>query len=280
MHLIWENLLPNLMHAWTNADNASEGYHIRPKVWQAIWQASKDSHSSVPSTYGPCMPNSLPNAIPWTADLRSFWTMFLGPVLLRRRFQQPRFYTHFIELVKLLSLCLQFDILREEISTLRTGFAKSVEDYERCVFIFARNTNVLTPRSMYYKRDPARLAMCPVTIHALLHIADNIEATGPVWCTWAFPMERFCGRVQTCIKSRCFPYSNIDSWLVDSTHLLMIKLQYNIFDELLLSSPPLEHGICLTYYSIARYILCSVSGIHNVHTDTDRLHQACPAPPR
>jgi hypothetical protein len=98
---------------------------------------------------------------------------------------------------------------------------------------------------MYYKHDPARLAMCPVTIHGLLHIADNIEATGPVWCTWAFPMERFCGLVQSCIKSRRFPYSNIDTWLVNSTHLLMIKLKYNIFDELLLHSTLLERSVCI-----------------------------------
>jgi hypothetical protein len=83
MHLVWENLLPNLMRAWTNDDDASEGFHIRPKVWQAIWQASKDSRSSVPAAYGPSMPNSSADAIPWTADLCSFWTMFLGPVLLR-----------------------------------------------------------------------------------------------------------------------------------------------------------------------------------------------------
>jgi hypothetical protein len=98
---------------------------------------------------------------------------------------------------------------------------------------------------LYYRYDPARLAMCTSTIHALLHIADYIEAAGPVWCTWAFPMERFCGSLQPAIKSRRFPYASIDNYLVDSAHLMIIKLQYDLADELSLRSNPVDKGVCI-----------------------------------
>jgi hypothetical protein len=52
-------------------------------------------------------------------------------VLLRRRFRQQRYYTHFIELVKLLQMCLQFEIFTEEIKIIRGGFIKWVKDYEK-----------------------------------------------------------------------------------------------------------------------------------------------------
>jgi hypothetical protein len=87
--------------------------------------------------------------------------------------------------------------------------------------------------------------MCPSTIHSLLHIADYIEMAGPVWCTWAFPMERFCGSLQLAIKSRRFPYASMDNYLVDSAHLMIIKLRYNLGRELSLRSDPVERGICI-----------------------------------
>ena len=40
----------------------------------------------------------------------------------------------------------------------------------------------------YYQMNPERLGTCPLTIHALLHIADSILETGPVWTAWAFPI--------------------------------------------------------------------------------------------
>ncbi|KAL1684480.1 hypothetical protein GGG16DRAFT_68216, partial [Schizophyllum commune] len=54
---------------------------------------------------------------------------------------------------------------------------------------------------LYYQHDSSRVSVCTLNIHALLHIADSIEAMGPVWTYWAFPMERFCGRMQRAVRS-------------------------------------------------------------------------------
>jgi hypothetical protein len=88
---------------------------------------------------------------------------------------------------------------------------------------------------MYYQHSPERLSTCPVTIHALLHIADYIKAVGPVWVSWAFPMERFCGLLQPSIKSRRFPYSSIDKYVVNAARLSQCKIIYSVVDELSLT---------------------------------------------
>ena len=85
---------------------------------------------------------------------------------------------------------------------------------------------------MYYQYSPSRLSTCPLTIHALLHVVDGMEAAGPVWTYWAFPTERFCGRLLPQIRSRRHPFSNIDNFVVASAKLSQIKIVYNLDEEL------------------------------------------------
>lgn len=90
---------------------------------------------------------------------------------------------------------------------------------------------------IYYQHRPERLSACPVTIHALLHIADSIEAMGPVWCYWAFPMERYCGKLQPAFRSRRFPYAALDRFVVEDAQLTQIKAIYDAAGELALQVP-------------------------------------------
>jgi hypothetical protein len=94
-----------------------------------------------------------------------------------------------------------------------------------------KKTNYLKQR-LYYQLSPQRLSTCPVTVHALLHIADGIEACGPVWAYWAFPMERFCGVLQPWIKSRRFPFANLDNHVVAMAQISHIKIRYNLYEKL------------------------------------------------
>ena len=91
--------------------------------------------------------------------------------------------------------------------------------------------------SLYYQHKPERLPACPLTIHALLHIPDQIKWMGPCWTTWAFPIERQCGYFQHSIQSRRNPYMSMDRHLIDLSQLRQIKLLYNLTDEQL-GKPP------------------------------------------
>jgi len=55
---------------------------------------------------------------------------------------------------------------------------------------------------------------------------------GPVWCYWAFPMERHCGHLKPAIRSRRFPYASLDRYVLEDAQLTHIKVFYNLTVEL------------------------------------------------
>ena len=144
MHLIWENLIPNCILLWTGKfkglDEGRESYELGPGVWEAIGAATKASGSTIPAAYATARPqNVAEDAYACTADSWSFWALYLGPILLKGRFRKEIYYKHFIELIKLLRLCLQFEITKEECWEIRNGFQKWVLTYERYGIIFFPN---------------------------------------------------------------------------------------------------------------------------------------------
>ncbi|KAF5319954.1 hypothetical protein D9611_011078 [Ephemerocybe angulata] len=144
----------------------------------------------------------------------SFWAVHLGPIYLETAFPNDEFYDHFVALVKLINICLQFEITRDEVDEIRNGFTSWVTEYER----------------LYYQYEEDRLAACPLTIHSLLHVADGIEDMGPVWTNWAFPTERFCGKLGRTIKSRRFPFANLDNQVLVRAQLQAISNMYGLQD--------------------------------------------------
>ena len=135
MHLIFENVMKNLILLWTGEfKGLSEGtgqYHLMPKVWEAVGTATAASGSTIPSAFTARPPNVCVDKMACTADTWSFWMLYLGPVLLSKRFQRRVYFDHFIELVKLIRICMQFKISTTEISTLREGFQNWVLKYEQ-----------------------------------------------------------------------------------------------------------------------------------------------------
>ncbi|KAF8152496.1 hypothetical protein B0H34DRAFT_784591 [Crassisporium funariophilum] len=225
MHLIYKNLVKNLVLLWTgnfkHLDEGTGSYELNPTVWEALGVATAASGSTIPSAFGAKPPNIAKDKTACTAKTWSFWVLYLGPVLLHNKFRRPIYYKHFIKIVELIRLCVEFELPRAKIPELRTDLAKWVEEYER----------------LYYQHSPDCMLACPVTIHALLHLADSIKEAGSVWAYWAFPMERFCGLLQPTIKSRRHPYASMDSYVVARAQLSHIKLKFNLEDELLLQPP-------------------------------------------
>lgn len=81
---------------------------------------------------------------------------------------------------------------------------------------------------LYYQYDPGRLSACPLTVHALLHIADSIKIMGPVWAYWSFPMERYCGMLLPAIKSRKHPYSTLSNYISDIALISTLEYMYDL----------------------------------------------------
>ncbi|KAI5822604.1 hypothetical protein K523DRAFT_318073 [Schizophyllum commune Tattone D] len=147
---------------------------------------------------------------------RPSWLLYLGPRLLARHFRDEKYYKHFVELSRLVHKCLQFEISMADVADIRSGFAKWVQDFEK----------------LYYQNNPERVQVCTLNVHALLHIADGIVAMGPVWTYWAFPMERYCGRLQRVIRSRRYPWSNLDAHILATAQLAQLRVRFGLEHEL------------------------------------------------
>jgi len=137
MHVVWENLIPNLVLLWTGqfkGFSADDDCRLAKPVWEAIGEACATSKYTIPSAFGAPMPNVASEKYQFSAENWSFWSLYLAPSLLHRRFQNDRYHRHFVDLVRLLNICLQFKISDDEIETVRAGMIKWVEEYERYEF--------------------------------------------------------------------------------------------------------------------------------------------------
>ncbi|TFK19795.1 hypothetical protein FA15DRAFT_682829 [Coprinopsis marcescibilis] len=213
MHLVFENLVKNLVHLWTGTfkkmDHHDQPYVLRPTVWNAIGAASAASGSTIPSSFRSRPQNVAEEKYAMTAETWVFWFSYLGPILLEGQFLNNK-------LVELINLCIQFDIPQNDIHCIREGFQTWVVNYE----------------SLYYQNTPNWLPTCPTTVHTLLHIADGIEQMGPMWVYWAFPMEQYCLKLSRAITSRRFPWSNLSNRVTATAQLTEIGQRYGCLQEI------------------------------------------------
>jgi len=243
MHLIWENLILNLVLFWSgNYKGMDEGqpYVLAPNIWQVIGATSANATKMIPSSFGASIPNPAKDSSYFMSLTWSVWSLFITPTVLQRRFPDERYYKHFCSLVRVLNLCLQFEISKEEIDEIESGICKWVVDYEQCVPPSVSENSkagLIHASSLYYQHKSEWLPACLLTIHALLHIPDQIRWMGPCWTTWAFPIERQCGYFQHSIHSWQNLYMNMSQHLTDLSQLWQVKILYNLTDEQL-GKPP------------------------------------------
>ena len=137
MHLVWEGIVWTLIQLWTGdfkgIDEGKEEYQIDPKEWKKIGSETAASAKTIPSSFGPHLPNIADSLSNISADMRSFWVLFIGPVVLQNRFQHAKYFKHFINLVSLINICLQRKISQEEIDELERGFEAWVKGYQEWV---------------------------------------------------------------------------------------------------------------------------------------------------
>ena len=134
MHLVWENLIPNLVLFWSGCyKGMDEGqpYVLDPQTWQDVGAASAKATKTMPSSFGAAIPNPAKDCSYFTSSTWSVWSLFIAPTVLRNCFPEERYYKHFCSLVGILNLCLQFEISEKDIDDIESGIRKWVVDYER-----------------------------------------------------------------------------------------------------------------------------------------------------
>ena len=134
MHLVWEGIIKSLIQLWTGdfkgIDEGKEKYQIDPKQWKKIGSETAASAKTIPSSFGPHLPNIADSLSNISADMWSFWVLFVGPVVLQSHFHHPKYFRHFVTLVSLINMCLQRKISQEEIDKLEKGFESWVKGYQ------------------------------------------------------------------------------------------------------------------------------------------------------
>ena len=134
MHLIFENLIPNLVRHYTgtfkNLDCGTEDYLIPQEEWLEICAAGETSGDTIPTAFGARVPNLDMDRSNMTAEKWALWAMWLAPILLRDRFPNRKYYDHFMKLVYLINKCVSWALKRSELEEIRVGFQDWVEEYE------------------------------------------------------------------------------------------------------------------------------------------------------
>lgn len=133
MHLLWENMVPNLQELCTGKfkgmDVGNFDYTIDSDNVNIIGNLGEKASAYLPYAFGAQPPNWGRDKASWTAKSCSFWTIFLVPVLLKGRLP-AEYYNHFIDLVKLINMCLEYKMDRSKIQLLRDGFADWIMRYK------------------------------------------------------------------------------------------------------------------------------------------------------
>jgi hypothetical protein len=136
MHLLLENIVPNLVSLWTQTgrykflDAGTEHYLIPPHIWQEIGQETAAAVEHIPASFVRVLGNISEDRSIFTAESWGFWFMYLAPILLRGRFELPKYYEHVCDLVDIMKICLQFTITHAKIDELEAKIIDWVRKYE------------------------------------------------------------------------------------------------------------------------------------------------------
>jgi len=90
MYLIWEGIIKTLIGLWTGdfkgIDEGKEEYKIEAKWWKQVGAETATSGKTIPSSFGPNLPNIADSLSNISSDMWSFWALFIGPIVLQNYF--------------------------------------------------------------------------------------------------------------------------------------------------------------------------------------------------
>ncbi|KAG8748748.1 hypothetical protein FRC12_013808 [Ceratobasidium sp. 428] len=215
MHLLFENLVPNMIKHWTGEfkklDQGTGNYQLSKEVWKEIGVLTKQATCTIPAAFVGTLPDIAEDQVLFKAEGYSFWVQYIAPILLLDRLPQP-YYEHFLLMRDIIILCVQLNITTAQLDELERMTHRWVIQYEE----------------YYYQHNRDRLSTCPLTIHALLHLAYYIRMTGPLCHSWSFIMERFCGYMLPAVQNRYQPYRHLDNFILRTAQMKIVCHTYGL----------------------------------------------------
>jgi hypothetical protein len=136
MHLAALNTIPNYVKIWTgnfpqlDGAGGDSGYLINDEDWKEVARRTEDANRLIPYAFSRAIPN-LVQRVGMTADAWFFWYLFIAPYALHGILKEP-YYTHAMDLVRIIRTCMKFEITRTEVKGPLTEWCyKWVRDHER-----------------------------------------------------------------------------------------------------------------------------------------------------
>ncbi|OBZ74776.1 hypothetical protein A0H81_05489 [Grifola frondosa] len=112
------------------------------------------------------------------------WVYGLAPALLYG-ILPFKYWRHLCKLVQGIRLIHQHVITSNQLKLIKSIFVEFIWDFE----------------TLYYQRKGSRIHFCRPSLHALSHLADQVQRVGPPVYTTQFPMERFIGDIGTQVNA-------------------------------------------------------------------------------
>ncbi|KAF9492633.1 hypothetical protein BDN71DRAFT_1396437 [Pleurotus eryngii] len=227
MHLLLENVAPNLIKLWISEfkglDTGTEDYKLSGIAWQQIGREMKEATQSIPSAFVQALGNIAEDCSLFTAESWCFWFLHLALILLHGHFKKEKYYIHACDFVCIMKLSLWFTLTTNDVDKLGAQ-------------IISWHNDLNMFNSYYYQNCEECLPTCTLMIHGFLHIASNIHNCGPVWATWTFFMEQMCEVLQMGLHSHVQPWANLNKRLLHMTYLSQLSCHYDVEEELLVGT--------------------------------------------
>lgn len=194
MHLFAANNIKNLVMLWSGSfkglDQGTGNYHISEEKWKEVGLITERSFDFIPQAFSRRLPDIVNKSSDLTCEGWMFWFTRVAPHVLKGRLVEP-YYSHAIDLIAIIKTCMSYTVTRAEIEgPFMEACFKWVRDYERCVKNAPLNLILTVSCRLYYQYAKNRLPICVSTIHAIIHLPQDILNAGPLWMSWAFPIER------------------------------------------------------------------------------------------
>ncbi|CAE6432374.1 unnamed protein product [Rhizoctonia solani] len=215
MHLFLLNHGRDLVSLWTGTykgigDNlGQEASLIAFEDWCEVGRETEEATKTIAASFIRPFPNIQAHIECYIAEHWAFWLVYIGPVVLRGRLPKT-YYDHYLELVDILKCLLSINNTTARIKTLRKKVAHYVERFEE----------------LYYQYDYERLRVCKLTVHAILHVPDDVLRCGPVWVSWSFSIERYCREVTSCARSKVLPWTAIAKFVLQMSQLSALACRF------------------------------------------------------
>lgn len=133
MHLLTENLFPNMVNHWKGTfkklDPSEDEYALAENVWEQIGKETAACTRSTPSWMIRAMPDVWLDGSKYTAESWAFWMTWLAPYLMKDRLPEPH-YEHLILLTDIVKLATSLEITEEMMTLLDANVREWHAKYE------------------------------------------------------------------------------------------------------------------------------------------------------